>query len=662
MILVLIIALTFVGIEVWSRRKFSISTLLRFLWIASLGYLLMDVQIQKSEEVSEPLSVSVFVDRSDSVSLIDERRRRAEDFLREMEAWSQKEKIPLRIFSFGESVRDEVPDKVRWGSFQTYLAPIQESARGAEGAVVILSDGNFQDRSVFERPVYTVQLGKSQERDVWIEPHQPVFTAFLKNRIRLNLSLGHKGFEGQEVRVSLKNVNSETVDEKRVTLESAVTNFELSVFPEKMGEQTLFLEVELQSNELSEINNRSALTIRTVRDKMRILHIGGRPTPDLKAWRYFLTRQPDVDLVSFYILRSIQDDPLARNTELSLIPFPYDELFSTELEKVDLVILQNFDFNLYFQPFYLSNLAAFVRNGGALLMLGGDQSLHRYRGSPLEALFPIRYEGLGDFEAQPDSVSRFTEHPVSRGLENLIRKIKFSGRHRVSQQPEATALMTYQSGIPFLSLRSVGKGRTVVLNTDESWELQMMPSDDVTAFSRLARRLLQYLTFDPEMDPSKIVSGKWNVGKKADVRSSENRPTDWSVQNLNQESKNQTWNSVTEIHPEVPQAGWYLVSANSVPDPVVFETEEKPWLGEWRYLTARDDVLEKIAENSRGKFLSYDERRKLFELTLSGRQILASEQSPWTRENTGMAWIFLISSLFLMSLDFFLRKKAHWDI
>src|SRR5690606_5201854 len=111
------------------------------------------------------------------------------------------------------------------------------------------------------------------------------------------------------------------------------------------------------------------------------------------------------------------DTPEARNEELSLIPFPYEELFSTELEKFDVVLLHNFDFNLYFQPFYLANLARFVREGGALLMVGGDQSFHRYVGSPLESIMPFKFGAKkGVLEMGRTGAKVVSDHPVIDGF------------------------------------------------------------------------------------------------------------------------------------------------------------------------------------------------------------------------------------------------------
>lgn len=80
--------------------------------------------------------------------------------------------------------------------------------------------------------------------------------------------------------------------------------------------------------EATTANNRRAFVLKVLRDKVRVLHVAGRPNWDVRALRSLLGRDPNVELLSYYILRGIEDtdreDPSA---ELSLIAFPTGRLF-----------------------------------------------------------------------------------------------------------------------------------------------------------------------------------------------------------------------------------------------------------------------------------------------------------------------------------------------
>ncbi|MEK7733577.1 MAG: hypothetical protein AAB318_05155, partial [Planctomycetota bacterium] len=150
--------------------------------------------------------------------------------------------------------------------------------------------------------------------------------------------------------------------------------------------------------------NQVSFLVKVVRDKIRIMHVCGRPSWDERFLRRILKNDPNVDLISFFILRSPTDNSEARNDELSLIPFPIDELFTQALSSFDLVIFQNFDYRPYDAAFfrfshYLNNIRKFVTDqGGGFVMIGGDISFSQggYDGTALEEILPVELNGGKD--------------------------------------------------------------------------------------------------------------------------------------------------------------------------------------------------------------------------------------------------------------------------
>ncbi len=647
--------------EILLRRQPWFLILTRSLWILSLIFLILDLNFLQSSEYRQQGKIFLLVDESDSVSKIPQRSKRAEEFKKEVQEWAKKNDQNVELLHFSESLNPSSWDQNLRGGTRSHANALDGLPQTDEGSVILLSDGNLLGQARLKLPVLAVQIGDSNERDVWFQNVKPVFTAFLKNRIKIPIELAQKGFEGESVRLSLYR-GQERLFEEEVPLSQDGAKVEIPYFPEKMGEDLLRAEISGVSGELSDLNNSISFRVRTVRDKIRILHISGRPDIDLKAWRLFLTRQPDVDLVSFYILRSLQDEPGARNSELSLIPFPYQELFSTELEKFDIVILQNFNFNLYFQSFYLRNLADFILKGGALLIFGGDQSLHEYKESPLDPLFPFRFLGAGDFIADPSSAKVLGRHPILRGLENSLESRNWRHRHRLISEPGAEDLVRFADGTPFLSIRQIAEGRVAAWNTDESWRLHFEPSSDSAAFGKIARRLLQYLTFDPEMESNRIQSGPWRAGQKVELSLAQKTEAFWKLSKLkpyqiDYESKQME----SKISYLVPEPGVYLVELRDSEGQSIFETEEKPWLNEWKELISQNSKLEQLSQKTGGKFFSYEDREKVFEENISGRQLISAKISPWSRENAVSSWIFLLISLSFLFVDFYLRKKYQWD-
>ena len=111
-------------------------------------------------------------------------------------------------------------------------------------------------------------------------------------------------------------------------------------------------------------NDRRYLTVDVARDRVRLLHVAGRPTYDVRALRTWLKSDASVDVVAFFILRTHDDDVMATQDELALIPFPVDELFTVHLPSFDAVILQDFDARPYGLSKHLRSLARYVKRVG----------------------------------------------------------------------------------------------------------------------------------------------------------------------------------------------------------------------------------------------------------------------------------------------------------
>ena len=106
-------------------------------------------------------------------------------------------------------------------------------------------------------------------------------------------------------------------------------------------------------------------TVKVIRDRVRVLHLCGRPSWDQRFLRAMLRRDPNVDLVSFFILRTETDEQPWNRNELSLIPFPTYEIFEEQLRSFDLVIFQNFNFAPYGVEPFLPGVRDYVEGGGA---------------------------------------------------------------------------------------------------------------------------------------------------------------------------------------------------------------------------------------------------------------------------------------------------------
>ena len=87
-----------------------------------------------------------------------------------------------------------------------------------------------------------------------------------------------------------------------------------------------------------------------------------------------MKQDPLIELVSFVFLRTPTDTVDVPESQLSLIPFPIDDIFLEELKNFDVIFFDDFSHRAYFNPVVLERVRDFVRDGGGLAMFGGPRS------------------------------------------------------------------------------------------------------------------------------------------------------------------------------------------------------------------------------------------------------------------------------------------------
>lgn len=320
-----------------------------------------------------------------------------------------------------------------------------------------------------------------------------------------------------------------------------------TVTPDTVGRFLYEASVAPGDDDAAPANNALSMAVSVVRDRVRVLQVCGSPSQDQKFLRLFLKEDPSVDLVSFFILRTQRDMGADwRGDELSLIQFPYERLFSTELDSFDLVILQNFDYEPYFDrnaDELLSNVARYVREGGALAMVGGDRSfdLGKYQGTPVADVLPVRLgaaQPVDDAPFRPRLTAAGAHHPVTALAEDLAengaaweRLGDLDGANVVAGiRPGAAVLLEHPSRTdddgrraPVLAVSDVGKGRSMALAVDSSWRWSFDEAGaghGNQAYLRFWKNAMRWLVGDPADLPVTVETPRENypLGETVEVR------------------------------------------------------------------------------------------------------------------------------------------------
>lgn len=280
------------------------------------------------------------------------------------------------------------------------------------------------------------------------------------------------------------------------------------------GQNVLELEVEPAKQELTLANNRAAVVVNGVRDRMRVLLVSGEPHAGERTWRNLLKADPSVDLVHFTILRPPEKQDGTPIRELSLIAFPIRELFEIKLDEFDLIIFDRYRRRGVLPQMYLENIAEYVRKGGALLEASGQgyaTPLSLFR-TPLGQVLPAEPTGqVIDQPFHPQVTDAGRRHPVTTGLPGDRPADKPDqqpqwGRwfHQVEVAPTGgVVVMEGAQGRPLLVLDRVDKGRVAQLASDQIW-LWSRGYEGGGPQAELLRRLAHWLMKEPELEENDL--------------------------------------------------------------------------------------------------------------------------------------------------------------
>ena len=508
--------------------------------------------------------LAVLVDASRSMTVAADGASRAAEAAALLGRWSDAPGgDAASVHRFGSQLRpsslreladgyETIEDETRIVASALELA--RDDTSGELGAVVVVSDGaeSARNPSTAELArlgvkVHAVAIGADDElRDDAIAEVQADPVAFLRQQARVRVVVRSLGGESQHIPVSLR-LGEQLVREVIAELDDrGEAVVEIPFEPDALGRRVYTLSIPLAPGDAVPENNDRAFLVRVTRDKLRVLLVAGRPSWDERFLRAFLKRDPAIDLISFFILRTAADLTMASPDELALIPFPTDELFSEHLGSFDLVIFQNFEYGPYQMAPYLPRIRDYVRRGGGFAMIGGDLSFGSggYAETPLGEVLPVVIPPSGTPATRALITGRFAprlaqdlaRHPLLELAPNAAANAEawsslapLEGANRIlGLRDGSRTLLTHPSEraegggpMPLLAVGSAGRGRTLALATDTTYRWGITTggrTGDASAYERFWDRALRWLTRDPALEPARITTDRERYGPAARVR------------------------------------------------------------------------------------------------------------------------------------------------
>jgi uncharacterized membrane protein len=423
------------------------------------------------------------------------------------------------------------------------LRALAASAEEHPQAVVVVSDGRLDDPAEdvskenlaalgkeLKVPIHTVATTRSGPADASVRRVSAAGAAVAHVPLPLRVEVGCSGgLSCDELTVTARELREDGPPALLATglshLKDGKGTVDLSVTLERAGARIIEVAITPPSGDTIPENDHRFLTFVVARERVRVLHVAGRPTNDVRALRQWLKSDASVDVVAFFILRTQSDNPNARQEDLSLIPFPVDELFTEHLPSFDAVVLQDFDAQPYGLEKHLPQLARYVKSGGGLIMVGGQNSFVAggYAGTPLADVLPVALDnspGATAADVAPVAPA-WTEDGRTAPLLAPLRDV---ASEELPQMPGANILGDVRAGglvlwshptrttksgapMPILAIGDQGDGRSIALGIDGAWQLEFSQLGARTSgrgYGAMWDGLLGWLMRDPRFEPGQL--------------------------------------------------------------------------------------------------------------------------------------------------------------
>lgn len=486
-------------------------TLLRALALAVLFLALLNpALVQEEREPIKDVAVIV-VDQSPSQN-VGERRARAERALEDLQRkLARYDDLEVRVVRTADAAGAEGAGIEQTRLLEAMNRAVADVPRRRLAGAVLLTDGQVHD--VAEAlptlegfgPVHALLTGERDEGDRRLAVVQAPSFGIVDRPVTVTVRVDDLPGGAGGMATLVVTQDGGTGQPYRVPVgEEIPLTFTLT----HGGQNVVELEVERGPEELTLANNRAAIVVNGVRDRLRVLLVSGEPHAGERTWRNLLKADPSVDLVHFTILRPPEKNDGTPIRELSLIAFPIRELFEMKLDEFDLIIFDRYRRRGVLPNMYLANIADYVEKGGAFLEASGPTfatPLSLFR-TPLGTVLPA--EPTGEVLEQPFTPT-VTEvgrrHPVTAGLAGPDGRGDWGRwfRQIATTPSRGTVVMDGLDGRPLLILDRVGQGRVAQLTSDQIW-LWSRGFEGGGPQAELLRRLAHWLMKEPALEENDL--------------------------------------------------------------------------------------------------------------------------------------------------------------
>lgn len=503
--LFLLFAALSIALAIFTYRASTLSpalktalTTLRALSVFFTLSLFVEPAVTRTETRTEPPTLAVVIDNSESLTIQDGAARRdslvkwvLRQFDDDLRALGN-----IKFYRFGADFKASPPESLSFTEKQTNLSKaIEELSRLKPieklSAALIISDGQFNAGETpsyaAERaplPIYAALVGDTAvKRDIAlrrvIAPEMTVVGA----KTPISAVITQEGFRGASLVATLRS-DKEILERKTLTLASTEQTLSFELVPKQVGETKFQISLSPLEGEFSARNNSQSFFIKVQKQKKKVLVIAGLPDPEISAARNALATSNAIETIFFTQRGSSDFIEGALNLEqhkdadaVMLIGFPNSVISEGVVARV----------KAFLESSKLPTLSLLTFQSSALRLKAFEPFLAvrigRTSGDVLDNLATLKPT------AQATQFSIF--RPLAASLDNAARLAPPVSYLDFNFQPKPNGTTLWTLGIQaratdkiLFAIAKSAERKTATITAIQLWKLWLSPDNDVRELYR----------------------------------------------------------------------------------------------------------------------------------------------------------------------------------
>lgn len=283
-------------------KEFSVNLIrliaaLRFLTVATLGFLLLSPFIKQLDRIVEKPIVILALDNSESIALTKDSASVKKKYIQQIaQIKSELESdFELKLYTFGETLSED--DSLSFDQRQTDISAVLEGVENRfsnrnVGALIIASDGIYTKGSnplytsfSANYPIYTLTIGDtSVQRDAQVSKIVANKIAYLGNQFPISIQINASQLNGKKTTLQIFNDGNKVFSVPvEYTSDDFFIDIQAVLEARSVGLQKFLVKLSTVDGEQNTANNASTVYLDVLDGREKILLLANAPHPDIAA-------------------------------------------------------------------------------------------------------------------------------------------------------------------------------------------------------------------------------------------------------------------------------------------------------------------------------------------------------------------------------------------